>query len=40
MRWEVRHGGRCYLHRNRPVMGKQVKEYVAGCSVVRVSNWL
>ncbi len=29
MGWEVRHGGRLYLYRNRRVNGKPVKEYLA-----------
>lgn len=29
MGWEVRHGGRWYLYRNRRVNGKPVKEYLA-----------
>ncbi len=29
MGWEVRHGGRTYLYRNRRVNGKPVKEYLA-----------
>ncbi|AWM39987.1 hypothetical protein GobsT_16120 [Gemmata obscuriglobus] len=29
MGWELRHGGRWYLYRNRRVNGKPVKEYVA-----------
>lgn len=29
MGWELRHGGRWYLYRNRRVNGRPVKEYLA-----------